>query len=189
MTSAPLWGNFVGYADEDFLAFGLLAAGGLYVPAFYHSTQAVEKYLKALALSITDPSGAFATPDTEKWLKTHDLSKLATRCGTKYPFYLSQDISVLMRRFSEFDQAARYPWIDQKHGNGFNTSDVPIFGSLICQLRNDIPIAVDNYKLGMEVRGHFHLGKTPDHTWSSYSHQAVEALRKLFPNLDSFVRQ
>jgi hypothetical protein len=30
-----LWGNFVGYADEDLLAFAWLFKGGLVVPAFF----------------------------------------------------------------------------------------------------------------------------------------------------------
>jgi HEPN domain-containing protein len=58
---APLWGNFIGYADWDLLAFGWLYLGGIRVPAYYHATQAVEKYLKALALSIIDPSVTTAT--------------------------------------------------------------------------------------------------------------------------------
>lgn len=47
----PLWGNFVAYADEDLLAFGLLMQANLRSLAFYHSTQAIEKYLKSLTLS------------------------------------------------------------------------------------------------------------------------------------------
>jgi HEPN domain-containing protein len=185
----PLWGNFVGHADQDFLAFGLLNAGGMFVLAAYHGTQAIEKYLKALALSIVDLPGTTATPVTEPWIKTHNLEKLARRCGTKYPFYVQQNTLDLLKRFAEFDQLARYPWVEQNHGNGFTTADIPIFGDLILQLRKDIPISKDNYSLGIEVRGHYHNAeKSPVPTWDVYPHHAVEALRSLFPNINDFVR-
>jgi hypothetical protein len=51
----PIWGSFILYADYDVLAFALLFQGGLHVASYYHATQAIEKYLKALALSIVDP--------------------------------------------------------------------------------------------------------------------------------------
>ncbi len=189
MSSKPeLWGNFIHYADQDFLAFGLLSVGGLYVLASYHGTQAVEKYLKALALSIIDPTGVTATPMTEPWIRTHDLEKLAKRCGTNLPFYAQQSTLDLLKRFAEFDQLARYPWVDQKHGNGFTTADIPIFGELILQLRKDIPITCDDYMLGMEVRGHSHLKKIVHPSWSMYPHHAVEALKSVFPNINDFVR-
>ena len=57
MLRPPLLGNFVAHADEDMLAFGLLASADLYPQAFYHGTQAIEKYLKALCLSIIDLPG------------------------------------------------------------------------------------------------------------------------------------
>jgi hypothetical protein len=185
----PLWGNFVGHADEDMLAFGLLASGDLHAQAFYHGTQAVEKYLKALCLSIIDPVGVSATPQTEKWIKTHNLESLAIRCGVKHPYYVQTDVLGHLRRFAEFDQLARYPWVTQDYGNGFDSKDIPILERLCCQLRNHLPITRDDYKLGMEVRGHFH-GKpdSPYPAWEHWSHQAVIALRKVFPHLNDFVR-
>ena len=187
----PLWGNFVGYADEDMLAFGLLASVDMLPHAFYHGTQAIEKYLKALCLAIIDPTGVVATPATEQWIRKdgHDLIALARRCGQQYPYYVEPDTLNQLRRFAEFDQLARYPWVSQRHGNGFTSSDFPIFGEITCHLRNDLPIIIDNYKLGMEVRGHFHNAmNSPDPTWHLYSHQAIVALKKMIPNIESFVR-
>jgi len=188
MPRPPLWGNFVDHADEDFLAFGILSVNGLVRQASYHGTQAIEKYLKALILSIIDPQGSFATPLTELWVKTHNLQTLSNRCVSINPFYSSQSTLESLERLSEFDQAARYPWVEQKYGNGFSDSDIPIFGELIRQIRTDLPIHKDDYQLGMEVRGHFHLSKNPDHTRDFYPHHGVEALRSLFPNINDFVR-
>jgi hypothetical protein len=47
----------------------------------------------------------------------------------------------------------RYPWVEQKHGNGFTDADVPLFWDLVFHLRTDIPIKTDDYMLGMLLRG------------------------------------
>src|ERR1017187_5782772 len=104
----PLWGSFVHYADFDLLSFAWLNAGGLRVPSYYHAVQAVEKYLKALALSILDPDGVKETASNKKWIITHDLEKLAKRCSVNFPFYGQPEIQAQLKRFSEFDQVARY---------------------------------------------------------------------------------
>jgi HEPN domain-containing protein len=185
----PLWGNFVPYADSDFLAFGVLNKNGLFVLAAYHGTQAIEKYLKALCLSIIDPIGTSATVETEKnWIMTHNLENLANRCSTTLPYFGRPDVLENLRRFSEFDQAARYPWVKQNHANGFTTDDIPIFGEIVLQLRQHIPIVADDYALGMEVRGFHQVSKEAPKSWPYYSHDAVEALREIFPNLNEYVR-
>lgn len=184
----PLWGNFIAHADDDLLAFGLLIRGGLLPLGFYHGAQAIEKYLKALVLSIIDPAGTQETPQTKPWLRTHDLEKLAVRCQQKFSHYADQAVIANLKRFAEFDQATRYPWVPRTLGNGFCSEDIPVIGELCKQLRNDLPISVDNYKLGMEVRGYFHGDRShPDTTWQHYSHEAVEALRGVLPNLEDFV--
>lgn len=189
MNRAPLWGSFVHHADEDLLAFGLLASAHLLGPAFYHGTQATEKYLKALCLSLLDPQSETETSRTQKWTKTHNLVALAGRCAPSYPYYAQVDVLDTLRRIAEFDQVARYPWGPQAHGNGFTSRDIPVVGDLCCHLRWDLPISRDNYKLAMEVRGYFlDSQKTPDPSRSFWSHQAVEALRQVLPNLDDFVR-
>ena len=186
----PLWGNFVFYADYDLLAFAFLYQGGLRLPAFYHGTQAAEKYLKALALSIIDPDGVTETPRTAKWIRTHDLSKLAQRCESKYSFYSKAAIKTVLQRFTEFDQLARYPWVKQEYGNGFNSTDLDVFTELIHRLRNDIPIHLDDYPLGMAVRG-FHQAQ-PHHEANKYflgdMTPSVAALRGFFPNVEALVR-
>lgn len=186
---APLWGNFIAHADEDLLAFGLLVRGGLVPLGFYHGVQAIEKYLKALVLSVIDPAGTDATPQTQNWLVTHKLEKLAARCQPNFPYYCEPGLTANLKRFAEFDQATRYPWTPQNLGNGFCTEDIPVIGDLCKRLRNDLPINVDNYTLGMEVRGYFHGDRSrPDRSWRHYSHEAVGALRLVLPNLEEFVR-
>jgi HEPN domain-containing protein len=185
----PLWGNFIAYADQDLLAFGLLIQGGLLVPACYHGVQAIEKYLKALVLSILDPTGTTETPITRPTLKNHGLQTLAKQCNETDTYYNQSDVIANLKRFEEFDQATRYPWVDQKLGNGFSSEDVQIISEMCKQLRTRLPIALDNYKLGIEVRGYFHGDrlKTPPGN-QFHSHEAVKALRKVIPSLDDFVR-
>jgi HEPN domain-containing protein len=111
------------------------------------STQAVEKYLKALVLSVLDPDGLTETVLNNSKLWTHDLNDLAEMCAGRFPFYVQPDILARLKRFSEFDQAARYPWAEQKLGKGFISSDVPLLCDLVRHLRTDIPIKVDDYIL------------------------------------------
>jgi len=131
----PKWGNFVGAADEDLLAFALImqAGGTLLNIAMYHLTQATEKYLKALVLSIIDPKGETETFHTQRrLLRTHDLVKLADFCGQKFPYYKRQDVRDNLKRFTFFDQAGRYPWTqDPILYVRFSTSDIPIFEELV----------------------------------------------------------
>ena len=148
----PLWGNFITHADEDLLALGLLMRGGLHTLAFYHGVQAIEKYLKALVLSILDPAGAKETSLTQRWLKTHDLEILANECKDAFPFYGESGVLDNLKRFTEFDKVGRTS-VDQVLGNGFCSDDISIIGDLCKHLRCDLPITRDNYKLaGMEVR-------------------------------------
>lgn len=190
-TPSPLWGNFVGYADRDLLSFAWLYEGGLRVPGYYHATQAVEKYLKALALSTLDPDGVTETALNKKWIRAHDLDKLGTRCAARFPFYGQSETQARLKRFSEFDQAARYPWAKQRLGNGFIGSDVPLLCDLVRRLRTDLPIKVDDYILGMVLRGH-HQGR-PE-TSANLQDLAefrgcVAALRRVFPGVDTIVRR
>ena len=158
---------------------------------YYHATQAVEKYLKALALSILDPDGVTETALNKKWIRTHNLNKLAKRCAARFPFYGQAEAQARLKRFSEFDQAARYPWAEQKLGNGFNSSDVPLLCDLVRHLRTDLPIKVDDYILGMVLRGH-HQGR-PETSANLQSlaefGRCVTALRRVFPGVDTIVRQ
>jgi hypothetical protein len=164
--------------------------GGFHVAGFYHATQSVEKYLKALTLAIIDPDGTTKTALNNKWLRTHDLVELAERCATRFAYYADPNIVARLRRFSEFDQAARYPWIVQKYGNGFSSADIPLFWELIRHLRTDLPIKLDDYLLGMLIRGH-HQGR-PDvkisHAHAAGLSRCVVALRRMFPDVEQIVR-
>jgi hypothetical protein len=186
----PLWGNFVGYADQDLLSFALLYSGGIRVPGYYHATQAIEKYLKALTLAVIDPDGERETAMNNRWLHTHDLIELAQRCTVQFPYYGTTAIVERLTRFAEFDQAARYPWARQTHGNGFDSADVPLLWDLIRQLRTNIPIRTDDYLLGMVVRGH-HQGR-PEYRTNQYQLADFQlgsmALRRMFPDVNSIVR-
>lgn len=182
----PLWGNFVACADEDLLAFALLMQDNLHSLAFYHITQAIEKYLKALALSIIDPLGSAETPSTQPWIKTHKLEVLANKCGASHPYYGQPDIQNHLKHFTEFDQLSRYPWVSQKLGNGFRSDDIPVIYDICKNLRKDLPINKDDYKLGMELRGYFHGDKS--RTSSNSSVIAVTALRNMFPDINELVR-
>ncbi len=186
----PLWGNFVGYADQDLLSFALLYSGGIRVPGYYHATQAIEKYLKALTLAIIDPDGQTETAANNRWLHTHDLTELAQRCTVQFPYYGTTEIAARLNRFSEFDQVARYPWTRQAHGNGFNSVDIPLLWDLIRRLRTDIPIRTDDYLLGMVVRGHHHgrpEAMINQHQLADFRLGSV-ALRRMFPDVHAIVR-
>jgi hypothetical protein len=186
----PLWGNFVFHADQDLLSFAWLHHGGLRVAGYYHATQAIEKYLKSLALSILDPDGETETALNNPWIYYHNLVTLGERCAPRFPFYGQPDILARLRRFSEFDTVARYPWVEQKHGNGFTGADDPLLLDLVYHIRTDLPIKLDDYPLGMLVRGHHH--NHPEAKTNLYmlrEHAAcLVALRNMFPHVDKIVR-
>ena len=190
--SAAIWGNYVRYGDDDVLAFAWLFLGGLHVTAYYHATQAMEKYLKALALSIIDPVGAtHPIPLHSRWLKDHNLPRLAERCKHQFPYYGESGVRAALERFTEFDQVARYPWVEQTHGNGFTSADVPLIRELLIHMRTDIPITTDDYPLGMFLRGHHH--HHPEHTvnpnLAAFQAPAIAAVRRVIPNADEMVRR
>jgi HEPN domain-containing protein len=188
---APIWGNFVAHADDDVLAFAWLLQGGLHVKSYYHAIQAIEKYLKGLALSIEDPTGrTHPYPIHKRWLDDHNLARLARRCSKQFPYYGTAVVQATLERFSEFDQATRYPWVTQKLGNGFTSADVPVMVSFMHRLRNDIPIVLDDYSLGILVRGHHH--NHPEHVvnqhWAALQAPALNAARRIIPNIDKMIR-
>jgi len=173
------------------MSAALLCQTALFVEGLYHAVQAVEKYLKALALSISDPAGRDMRPiASQPWIKTHNLAKLADRCGGAYPYYVTPDVTAQLQRFSEYDQAARYPWVERKYGTGFSMADLAVSEDLFRHLRNDIPIIVDDYPLGILVRGHHH-GKPSarPHAGARVLYlPALAALRGQFRDVDSLVR-
>jgi hypothetical protein len=90
------------------------------------------------------------------------------------PFYGQRRITSKLEQFSEFDQCARYPWVEQKYSNGFDSGEfLPVFWELTKQLRNDIPMPVDNYPLGLGIRGGFY--REPTHEVNEYLLLGFEA--------------
>ena len=186
-----MWGSFVYYADYDVLAFAWLYQGGLLVSAYYHATQAIEKYLKVLALSIIDPLGkTHPYPANRRWLQDHDLARIANRCMKHFPYYGTTQVQAILKRFSEFDQLARYPWVQQDLGNGFTGADVPVICELLLHLRSDIPLVKDDYPLGMFIRGHHH--QHPEYAvnpnLANMQGPAITAARRMIPQIDKMVR-
>jgi HEPN domain-containing protein len=183
----PTWGNFIFHADQDLISFAWLYSGGLRLHAYYHIEQAVEKYLKALALSVEDPGGATLTADNSPWIKSHNLRSLAQRVVKKHPYYGTAEVTKNLDLLIEFDQATRYPWVKRVHGNGFTSADVPMILDLITRLRTDIPIVCDDYHLGILVRGHFQ--GLPDSIGLDAEHlPARAALLRVFPGVVNIVR-
>ena len=143
------------------MACAILYENRLHLPGFYHATQAVEKYFKALAMSIVDPTGKKTEFSWMKGKRGHDLVYLAGLCSKKSSIYLDRGFMLELKRFSEFDQTARYPWPPGKLSNGFNSADFEIYALLFRYLRNDIPIEKDDFPLGLAVRGYYH--RHPEH--------------------------
>jgi len=187
----PIWGNFIYYADYDVLAFALLFQGGLHVASYYHATQAIEKYLKALALSVVDPPGrTHPYPQNKRWLQDHNLVRIAKRCADSFPYYGLAPVQTVLRKFSEFDQTTRYPWVEQNEANGFTSADIPMMCDLLLHLRNDIPITVDDYPLGIFIRGyhHNHPEIAVNAVLLSIQSPAVSAARAVIPQLSQMIR-
>jgi len=188
----PRWGNLVYHADNDFLAFGILIDAGLFVEGFYHGVQSIEKYLKAVALSIYDPTESKSNEEWVKWLKefSHKVENLGNYCGFKYPYFIESQINISLKRFSEFDQATRYPWVERTLGNGFSGADIPIFFDIIKNARNSLPILIDDYPLGIYVRGHHYenVNLVVKGPVADILKISVKKIKRIFPDLDKLVR-
>lgn len=76
-------------------------------PELLHATQSVEKYLKALALSILGRGGISATTANTRGIKHHSLPQLAMYCASTFSRYAEPEIVARLERFTEFDQATR----------------------------------------------------------------------------------
>ena len=123
------------------------------------------------------------------YLHTHDLKKLAQRCAKQFPYYGSADTTRKLALFTEFDQATRYPWVQRTLGNGFKSTDIPLIWDLIRHLRTDIPIKLDDYLLGMVVRGH-HQGQ-PNAVNQGINNRyglSKVAVVRMFPDVATIVR-
>lgn len=96
-----------------------------------------------------------------------------------------------LARFTEFDQATRYPWVKQNLGNGFTSADMPLICEILIRLRTDIPITKDDYPLGMFLRGHHH--NHPEHPVNAHlaalQGPPIAAARAVIPNVDQMIRR
>jgi HEPN domain-containing protein len=178
----PHWGAFLYYADWDLIAFAWLLYGQLYVPAYYHASQSIEKYFKSLILATTNP-----LPLNTSWLNSHSLSHLSKLCAQNFPYYEQPAIRKKLALFTEFDAATRYPSVPRQHGNGFTSEDIPVIWELIRHLRRDIPIVRDDYPLGMVVRGHFQGKPTVPDPAADLYRSSRTALLRLFPDVRDIV--
>lgn len=125
------------YADEDVLAFAILFEAELLPHAFYSAGQALEKYLKAIALERLAQGGKDATFKTNAgWLTEHPLVALAKRCEDSVDVYTDRDTRKTLKRFSKFDLTARYPMLEWR----FSTEDLPVFENLLHQIRGRLPL-------------------------------------------------
>lgn len=195
-TKPPQWGNFIYYADMDLQAFACLHRDGIYSPARYHAVQTIEKYLKALALSIEDPDGKKSgeiTKGKNSWVKypLHRLDDLAKRCAKNYPGYGDEKILQVLKRLSKLDQYYRYPWAHENIGTFSSADDLEWFINLISKIRRDIPIIRDDYPLGMLIRGG-HQSQVSKESWDLVhicsQSRVVSALSILFKDVASLVR-
>jgi hypothetical protein len=186
-----LWGNFIGAADRDVLAVGVLVYSENLGLAIYHGVQAVEKYLKALCLSIRDPTGLHVTPESAgmQWIKTHNLGNLAANCASIGDFYNLDSTKSNLERFTECDQRVRYPWAKVDLSGLISSEDITLLLDYIKQIRNDIPITYDDYFLGLAIRdGISHRNSTIQYEIGLGTAFAVSKLREIRPDLDDFVK-
>ena len=190
-----MWGNFIGHADEDLIAAAILDTAGCWEAAYYHAQQAVEKYLKALAMAIADPDGTSNYDHHKSWCEGrsgHDLVKLASRCSDADHYYAQPETSALLAKVQEWATATRYPWVETQH-YGKAPVDLRMIENVVARIRGrDLPIRRDDYKLGVIVRGHHHL---PPHEpvldwgpWPGIRKRQLDALIFVFPNVRTFVR-
>jgi len=188
----PRWGSLLYHADYDFIVFGVLLSKCLLTEAFYHSTQAVEKYLKVLALDIYDHDEAESIEEWEKFLKKHghNLDKLGMYCSSKHSYYKESLVIENLKKFTLFDQSTRYPWVQNEPVNGFCGSDASVFYELVQHLRNDIPIQTDDYPLGLLLRGYHHKTNKPVRETPIYleHRKAAMELKANFPNVNELIR-
>jgi HEPN domain-containing protein len=186
----PKWGELVGHADDDVIAFAVLWVNLVWTAAFYHAQQAIEKYLKALILSMADPEGKTTLP-RKYW--NHKLLELAEECAKTFPYYAEPATKKKLRFFAELDQALRYPWVKRcETRSSLSVEALRWFEELVHHLRNDIPIGLDDYMLAMLVRGYFHRNPSrefpqPKEMLALFT-PSVDALRATFSDLNGLVR-
>ncbi len=190
-----MWGNFIGHADIDLIAAAVLYVNDCWEPAHYHAQQAVEKYIKALAIAIADPDGTSTYEEHKSWCEGwagHDLVKLATRCGVADPYYTEPATTAVLEKVQEWSTATRYPWVETEHYRK-SMYDLREIEPIVRQVRGvDLPLVRDDYWLSIVVRGRHHL---PPHEpvlnrggWQDVRKRQLDALNAVFSDVRAFVR-
>ena len=186
----PAWGNFVYKADTHLISFAVLNHYMVYESAICHAVQALENYLKALALSIAESTHDSGTDYDDSWLRTHDLVRFAKRCAKKIPYYGEENLLDDLLQFYEVAKSLRDPTSERADTSGFSTTDYNKFEEIILRLRTDIPIIKDDFPLGVLIRGHSH-GRPSKHKSALLpdSHRISAALlRNVITRADQLVR-
>lgn len=181
----PLWGNFVYHADKDLLAFSLLLKEGELPLGFYHGVQAIEKYMKALALSELDKKDIFNLFNTKgkSWIKTHDLNNLENHLPKNF-IPSMKDLSDTLKRLMEFDQATRYPWVERTKGNGFSGSDIEIIAKICKEFRNALPVKDKKYPIDFYLSDKYY-----DNLNDAIKDSVSEYMRNFFKDWASQVKK
>lgn len=207
----------IGDADNDLLSAAVLWKHHLHLSAYYHFAQAIEKYLKVLLID-TDPkyknghlpknSAGNAYIPTCYW--GHDLKKLALQLPNeeKYNFYKKDKIKHL-KEYSKYNESTRYSILgipkdkegklsaeevrqrdQEKKVKLYTSENLKHIQELIYRLRNDIEIDLDDYLLGIALRGHpqEHPDKKINFDYDGGIKKSAEILKEIFPNADEFVR-
>ena len=186
----PVWSDLLFHADQELMSFALLYNGGLVGPSLFHAGQAIEKYLKALALSVNDPDSVGEGPDSHLWLRTYDVGYLVQRCGAAYPGYKEPEVLEYLYRFNHYEQISRFPWQEGSRKSPLSKKDIAAYFDIIRSLRNDVPIDEDDYPLALLIRGY--RQKTPSEKISmsiaDLQRIAVASLKKIFPMINELVR-
>ncbi len=202
-------------ADNDLLAAAVLWKYHLHLPSYYHFAQAIEKYLKVLLIDTDQeykndhlPKNSAGNPYIPHW--GHNLKELALRLPNeeKYNFYKKDKIKHL-EEYSKYNESTRYLILGtpkKKEGNlssekirekdqkkvvkSYTSKELSHIQELIYRLRNDIEIELDDYPLGMAIRGHHQEHpdeKTNFEYWGGIK-KSAEILKEIFSNADEFVR-
>ncbi len=186
----PIWNDLLTHADQELMAFALLYNGDLVLPSLFHAGQAIEKYLKALAVSVDEADESTADPEGPPWLQTYDVGYLVQRCGAVFPGYKDPEVLESLYRFNTLEQVSRFPWMTGARKNPFSKKDIAAYFDIVKSLRNDVPIDEDDFPLALLIRGYRH--RTPDEKISmgiaDLQRIAVASLKKICPTINELVR-
>lgn len=185
MNDYPHSGSFLSKSDSDILSAVVLQHHDQWIHSLYHGVQSIEKYLKAKFIALHEnqgENGYEVYKKNEKFLKTHNIVKLWDKVELLEPSYQNFPWKEELSMLSEFDQATRYPYVEQKACNGMCSSDLELCLLVALQVRPNTVFRKDNYPLAMALRGYriedpADVKPTP----------AAQILKEYFPDADALV--